>query len=373
MSSTGRSTRLNDVFIQSWIVKSPPRLIYSEETERRTETPAWHQDKQLHRGLTLVRWTDFDVFIGSIRDDIAQRTISKSILCACQVPPDELTGNTVICGAESSVQAHFLHHIAKPLDSVMKAVHKPCQSGDFYIFHKDVRRKCGRAGRSSLGYLQSEGGSSIHIPGGAVQVSVPPMPVYHSISIADSVSAMITATSALSMDDQSPSLPPPPSSDPGALKGSPSYRRVPDIVCTKNNGRSSFLVGEVKVPWLHAIRTFSRLYGSDLHDSSDLRQRAYIWLAQICEYMSDLKLKYGFLTSYEDTVFLELVEEQGQRRLKCSPVVTWDGQPSFQEGTFKEGFSRYNLRHALLCMMYHCHDKRNSSYETLNWGVVVSK
>lgn len=82
--------------------------------------------------------------------------------------------------------------------------------------------------------------------------------------------------------------------------------------------------------------------------------------------MSDLKLKYGFLTTYDETVFLELAEEEGQRRLKCSPVVTWDGRPLSKEDAFEGGFSQHNLRQALFYMMYHCHNKDNSRYETLN-------
>ncbi|PYI02599.1 hypothetical protein BO78DRAFT_400399 [Aspergillus sclerotiicarbonarius CBS 121057] len=66
--------------------------------------------------------------------------------------------------------------------------------------------------------------------------------------------------------------------------------KVPDIVLLGDQG-SLRVVGEAKTPWMHTLDNFS--------DQEDTRST----FGQISRYMFTSKAKYGFLTTYDQTIF----------------------------------------------------------------------
>lgn len=69
----------------------------------------------------------------------------------------------------------------------------------------------------------------------------------------------------------------------------------PDIVCLTDTGQPR-LVGEMKTPWAHNIE----------EAMDPARPHRETWLAQITQYMFESGCRYGFLSTYEQTVFLKL-------------------------------------------------------------------
>ncbi|KAJ5348216.1 uncharacterized protein N7506_001469 [Penicillium brevicompactum] len=74
-----------------------------------------------------------------------------------------------------------------------------------------------------------------------------------------------------------------------------NLEKYPDIAVGQKG--SLFFVGEAKTPWLHPLD------GSIYSDKNGHPFRKL--LGQICGYMNDLGLEYGFLTTYEQTIFLK--------------------------------------------------------------------
>lgn len=365
MASIASSTRSKNVAAETWLSQSTTQINYSNETGRRTETPAWHKDKELHSEVTVDPWTGFDQFISSVKTRINTQTITHNLLCQClnTTGKDNIILDTITCGSESSVQGRFLDRVMRPLDLIMSEFEKTCESGDFYIFHKDRRRLCGRARNAPTSSEDLDLWSAEdvkHSPTNSTSHALQSDPD----SILDSLAQLNLSSGDLSVS-------PPSTSAFDLLEKITPYRRVPDIICTKMMGRSSFSVGEVKVPWLHDLDVLSNLHQPSHSVSKDTR----MWLAQICEYMSDLKLKYGFLTTYEATVFLKFEREdktsKNTIRVRCSPVVTWNGQGAQKSQIFKGGFSQHNLRQAMFYMMYHCYSKKKSKYRTGHHRPVV--
>lgn len=73
------------------------------------------------------------------------------------------------------------------------------------------------------------------------------------------------------------------------------------------------VVGELKVPWIreHNIR-------KSYYRRVDLRKI----FAQPIHYMQALGCVYGFLSNYDETIFLrQIVDKQGVWRIKYSPVI----------------------------------------------------
>lgn len=260
----------------------------------------------------------------------------------------------------------------KPLDSVMSHLQKHCQSGDFYILYKETRRRCGRAGAAST---QTQEQITETSPQNQTSLEVMPESRAPGTDLSDLLQVF---GATLITDEEYAPLSSSPSSTAASdsTHDSPVYRRIPDIICTKEEGYRAFLVGEVKVPWLHELTSFSQLHTQG-DRFKDMQGLARAWLAQICEYMSDLKLKYGFLTTYEATVFLEFGTESGKQdgplQVKCSPVVTWNGQPVRGGECFEGGFSEHNIYEAMFYMMSHCYSKRRSKYRTAHLRPVLRK
>ncbi|OJJ45690.1 hypothetical protein ASPZODRAFT_69121 [Penicilliopsis zonata CBS 506.65] len=81
----------------------------------------------------------------------------------------------------------------------------------------------------------------------------------------------------------------------GALPPHPGYRKAPDFVLM-TQAHMAKVVGEAKSPWISE------------HHLEDL-------------YMFDLRLKHGFLTTYNQTVFLRKVDVGRAWGLEYSPVI----------------------------------------------------
>ncbi|KAF7118389.1 hypothetical protein CNMCM5793_007906 [Aspergillus hiratsukae] len=73
-----------------------------------------------------------------------------------------------------------------------------------------------------------------------------------------------------------------------------SYGNNPDVACITGAGHIRF-VGELKTPWVRGHNQ-----SSALDDDAWLRHV----LGQITEYMRDVNLKYGFISTYNKTIFL---------------------------------------------------------------------
>lgn len=81
----------------------------------------------------------------------------------------------------------------------------------------------------------------------------------------------------------------------------------------KDNNHDLKIVGELKAPWVTEHHIHRRLANEDL-----LREI----LAQPIMYMQDLGCMYGFLSTYEETIFLrQVVDNNGVWRVEYSPVV----------------------------------------------------
>lgn len=68
---------------------------------------------------------------------------------------------------------------------------------------------------------------------------------------------------------------------------------IPDIICVTDNGGVR-LVGEVKTPWIHKFKKVMR--------DPTLQRR---WFGQIASYMRSSGCKYGFMTTYKETIFFK--------------------------------------------------------------------
>jgi hypothetical protein len=84
-------------------------------------------------------------------------------------------------------------------------------------------------------------------------------------------------------------------------------------VILKDDNHVLKVAGELKVPWIH------KPYLADKYDD-DFQLREI--LAQPIWYMQELGCVYGFLSNYEETIFLrQLVDNQGTWRIEYSPVI----------------------------------------------------
>src|SRR5271155_4018163 len=74
--------------------------------------------------------------------------------------------------------------------------------------------------------------------------------------------------------------------------------------------------------------------------------------------MKDAKLKFGFLTSCEQTVVLKMAMKPGSSSwmILCSPVVYYDVETNRkdQEVHCDPSSSAYSLRECLFALMFHC-------------------
>lgn len=81
----------------------------------------------------------------------------------------------------------------------------------------------------------------------------------------------------------------------------------------KDSNHTLKLVGELKTPWVGEHQIKRRIANDRL-----LREI----LAQPIMYMKDLGCMYGFLTTYDETIFLrQVVDNNGVWRIEYSPVI----------------------------------------------------
>ncbi|OKO95184.1 hypothetical protein PENSUB_11263 [Penicillium subrubescens] len=91
--------------------------------------------------------------------------------------------------------------------------------------------------------------------------------------------------------------------------GSP-YTGVPDVIL-KNSNNELKVIGELKVPWIEQHKL------ADVDDEDELRQL----LAQPINYMQSLNCMYGFLSTYDETIFLRQELINGVWEVSYSPVI----------------------------------------------------
>jgi hypothetical protein len=95
-----------------------------------------------------------------------------------------------------------------------------------------------------------------------------------------------------------------------------AYKKTPDAIIMNQSGMAK-VVGELKVPWVqsHCIMDMLtnltegyddhfRIAIGKIHDLILRVQYVDRIVGQIALYMRDLGLKYGFFTTYNETVFL---------------------------------------------------------------------
>ncbi|CEJ60285.1 hypothetical protein PMG11_08865 [Penicillium brasilianum] len=91
-----------------------------------------------------------------------------------------------------------------------------------------------------------------------------------------------------------------------------TYSGTPDVIL-KDSNHTLKIVGELKTPWIDEHQLEPRLT-----DEQTLREV----LAQPIRYMQDLGCMYGFLSTYEETIFLrQVVDNNGVWRIEYSPVI----------------------------------------------------
>ena len=91
-----------------------------------------------------------------------------------------------------------------------------------------------------------------------------------------------------------------------------TYSGIPDVILMDESHELKD-VGELKVPWIRDHNIVKYYYQRD-----SLRKV----LAQPIQYMQALGCVYGFLSNYDQTIFLrQLVDSQGVWRIKYSPVI----------------------------------------------------
>lgn len=106
----------------------------------------------------------------------------------------------------------------------------------------------------------------------------------------------------------------------GALPPYRGYLRQPDFVM-KTSSDVAKIVGEGKTHWINehdldnALWNFEagldgRLFRHQLGQTyaTMFGSRAHTYIGQIAEYMFDMRLKYGFMTTYRQTIFLRKVD-----------------------------------------------------------------
>ncbi|KAJ5087186.1 hypothetical protein N7456_010802 [Penicillium angulare] len=104
------------------------------------------------------------------------------------------------------------------------------------------------------------------------------------------------------------------------------YSLTPDSIMM-DDGATRKVVGELKVPWVER---------HSLEEAPKHEDRFRRVFGQIAQYMGDLNLKYGFMSTYEETVFLKLESSGGPNSetiLYHSPVILRDSRSSNTPGS----------------------------------------
>ncbi|PYI10687.1 hypothetical protein BO78DRAFT_403753 [Aspergillus sclerotiicarbonarius CBS 121057] len=91
-----------------------------------------------------------------------------------------------------------------------------------------------------------------------------------------------------------------------------AYRRVPDVAAATTSSGQLRFVGELKTPWVHDHKLAEALGGGNE------RHVRHIF-GQIARYMQETRLKYGFISNYEETIFLrQVLDPAGHWELQYS-------------------------------------------------------
>ncbi|KAE8379788.1 hypothetical protein BDV26DRAFT_290949 [Aspergillus bertholletiae] len=85
--------------------------------------------------------------------------------------------------------------------------------------------------------------------------------------------------------------------------------KTPDMVCLTATG-SLRIIGEIKTPWI-GVHDIDKAYKYGRHKFRHL-------LGQIVEYMMLADIRYGFLSTYKDMIFLRQIELNGSWVLQYS-------------------------------------------------------
>ncbi|KAJ5608126.1 hypothetical protein N7537_004745 [Penicillium hordei] len=121
-----------------------------------------------------------------------------------------------------------------------------------------------------------------------------------------------------------------------------NYRKTPDVMIMRPNG-SSHVVGEMKTFWVYDHQLERIVSQFDLGEDNLLRQV----LGQIAQYMEDLDLKFGFISTYNETLFLRQVLFGRTRGLEFSPLIYHDDVYTGQgDVTLRQG-----MMHLALCSL----------------------
>ncbi|EPS25453.1 hypothetical protein PDE_00386 [Penicillium oxalicum 114-2] len=98
----------------------------------------------------------------------------------------------------------------------------------------------------------------------------------------------------------------------------PTYAKSPDFMIWNPSSNTHLVVGELKTPWIREHQ-LGELVMTAMNGGSEWGLRRN--LGQIAMYMCDLGLKYGVLSTYDETVFLRQVVERRKWKLEVSPVI----------------------------------------------------
>ncbi|CAG8011193.1 unnamed protein product [Penicillium salamii] len=98
-----------------------------------------------------------------------------------------------------------------------------------------------------------------------------------------------------------------------------SYSRTPDVAIM-NGGRDVQAVGELKAQWIdvHDPSAATRNALTDIDSEEDFRHQ----IGQLARYMRDLRVQYGFYSTYKSHVFLSQELVDGQWAILYSPVIS---------------------------------------------------
>ncbi|QQK42155.1 phosphoglycerate mutase family protein [Penicillium digitatum] len=94
------------------------------------------------------------------------------------------------------------------------------------------------------------------------------------------------------------------------------------------------VLGEAKVPWI-AEHCLDNLV--DEFENGDTEQTLRHALGQIARYMLETRLKYGFLTTYEQTIFLRKADAGRVWGLEYSPSLYHIGLLALADSAFNTG------------------------------------
>ncbi|KAJ5579887.1 uncharacterized protein N7459_005872 [Penicillium hispanicum] len=92
---------------------------------------------------------------------------------------------------------------------------------------------------------------------------------------------------------------------------------VPDFIIMGRSDEEAIAVGEMKAPWVSEHRLQAKVVRAQKGSNTALRKS----LGQIANYMHRMHLKYGILSTYDETVFLRQTVHQHKWTLEFSPVI----------------------------------------------------